>query len=140
MGSSSQAAPAFVRLAAHPLRWRLLTALAAGDLRVRELTALVDAPQNAVSYHLRLLREGGLVAASRSSFDGRDSYYRLDLDQCAQALADTGAVLHPALRPAPPPPAARGGGRACRCCSRAPATVPARRSPRPCCATTPPGA
>ncbi|URN03969.1 metalloregulator ArsR/SmtB family transcription factor [Actinomadura madurae] len=105
MGSSSQAAPAFVRLAAHPLRWRLLTALAAGDLRVRELTALVDAPQNAVSYHLRLLREGGLVAASRSSFDGRDSYYRLDLDQCAQALADTGAVLHPALRPAPPPPA-----------------------------------
>ncbi|MEO3824216.1 metalloregulator ArsR/SmtB family transcription factor [Actinomadura sp. B10D3] len=111
MGTSSQAAPAFVRLAAHPLRWRLLTELAAGDLRVRELTALVGAPQNAVSYHLRLLREGGLVAASRSSFDGRDSYYRLDLDRCAQALADTGAVLHPALRRTPALPAPPGGPR-----------------------------
>ncbi|MGI5169882.1 ArsR/SmtB family transcription factor, partial [Spirillospora sp. CA-253888] len=84
MGSSSQGAPPFVRLAGHPLRWRLLTELAAGDLRVRELTALTGAPQNLVSYHLRLLRKGGLVAATRSSFDGRDSYYRLDLDRCAQ--------------------------------------------------------
>ncbi|MBO2439365.1 helix-turn-helix domain-containing protein [Actinomadura nitritigenes] len=90
--------PEFVRLAAHPVRWRLLTALSAGDLRVRELMARVDAPQNLVSYHLRLLREGGLVAATRSSFDGRDSYYRLDLDRCAQTLAATGAALHPALR------------------------------------------
>ena len=32
MASSSQAAPAFVRLAAHPLRWRLLTELADSDL------------------------------------------------------------------------------------------------------------
>ncbi|GAA4982271.1 ArsR family transcriptional regulator [Actinopolymorpha pittospori] len=98
MASSSQAVPAFVRLAAHPLRWRLLTELAASDLRVRELMALVEAPQNLVSYHLRLLRDGGLVAASRSSFDGRDSYYRLDLERSAQALAATEAALHPALR------------------------------------------
>jgi ArsR family transcriptional regulator, arsenate/arsenite/antimonite-responsive transcriptional repressor / arsenate reductase (thioredoxin) len=98
MASSSQATPGFVRLAAHPLRWQLLTELAAGDLRVRELTALVGAHQNLVSYHLRVLRDGGLVAATRSSFDGRDSYYRLDLDRCAQALAGTGAALHPALR------------------------------------------
>ncbi|MGW5264561.1 arsenate reductase/protein-tyrosine-phosphatase family protein [Microbispora sp. NPDC004025] len=108
MASSSQAAPTFVRLAAHPLRWRLLTELAAGDLRVRELTALAGAPQNLVSYHLRLLRAGGLVTATRSSHDGRDSYYRLDLDRCAQALAAAGAALHPALHPAlrgvPAPP------------------------------------
>jgi ArsR family transcriptional regulator, arsenate/arsenite/antimonite-responsive transcriptional repressor / arsenate reductase (thioredoxin) len=38
-----------------------------------------------------------------SSFDGRDSYYHLDLDRCAGALAETGAALHPALRPEPPP-------------------------------------
>ncbi|MEU8117734.1 ArsR family transcriptional regulator [Spirillospora sp. NPDC049024] len=92
--------PEFLRLAAHPLRWGLLTALAGGDLRVRELMARVDAPQNLVSYHLRLLREGGLVTAVRSTFDGRDSYYRLDLDRCAQSLAGTGAALHPALNPA----------------------------------------
>jgi protein-tyrosine-phosphatase/DNA-binding transcriptional ArsR family regulator len=90
--------PAFVRLAAHPLRWQLLTALAEGDYRVRELVTLLGQPQNLVSYHLRLLRDGGLVTATRSSFDGRDSYYHLDLDHCAEALADTGAALHPALR------------------------------------------
>jgi protein-tyrosine-phosphatase/DNA-binding transcriptional ArsR family regulator len=98
MGSSSQAAPAFLRLAGHPLRWRLLTELAHSDLRVRELVTLVGQRQNLVSYHLRRLRDGGLVAARRSSFDARDSYYRLDLDRCAMALAGTGGALHPALR------------------------------------------
>jgi len=100
---ASTAAPAFVRLAAHPLRWRLLTELAESDYRVRELVTLVGEPQNLVSYHLRLLRDGGLVTATRSSFDGRDSYYHLDLDRCAEALIDTGAALHPALRPEPAP-------------------------------------
>ncbi|MFE7172926.1 ArsR family transcriptional regulator [Streptomyces sp. NPDC057616] len=106
MASSSRAAPPFVHLAAHPVRWRLLTTLAGGDHRVRELVALVGEPQNLVSYHLRLLRDGGLVTAARSSFDGRDSYYRLDLDRCAQVLSATGVALHPALRtrPAPSPP------------------------------------
>jgi ArsR family transcriptional regulator, arsenate/arsenite/antimonite-responsive transcriptional repressor / arsenate reductase (thioredoxin) len=95
--------PAFVRLAGHPLRWRLLTALAESDYRVRELVTLVGEPQNLVSYHLRLLRDGGLVTATRSSFDGRDSYYHLDLGRCGDALAETGAALHPALRPVSEP-------------------------------------
>jgi ArsR family transcriptional regulator, arsenate/arsenite/antimonite-responsive transcriptional repressor / arsenate reductase (thioredoxin) len=102
------APPSFVRLAAHPLRWRLLTELAASDLRVRELVELVSQPQNLVSYHLRLLRDGGLITARRSSFDARDSYYHLDLDRCAHALAATGTALHPALladTPAAIPPA-----------------------------------
>ncbi len=90
--------PAFVRLAAHPLRWKLLTTLADSDFRVRELVRRVNEPQNLVSYHLRLLRDGGLVTSTRSSFDGRDSYYHLDLARCADALAETGAALHPALR------------------------------------------
>lgn len=106
--SGAAAPPSFVRLAAHPLRWWLLTELARSDLRVRELVALLGQPQNLVSYHLRLLRDGGLVTAARSSFDGRDSYYRLDLDRCGRELAGTGAALHPALRTAtaaPPVPA-----------------------------------
>jgi ArsR family transcriptional regulator, arsenate/arsenite/antimonite-responsive transcriptional repressor / arsenate reductase (thioredoxin) len=74
VASSTRAAPAFVRLAGHPLRWRLLTELAGSDLRVRELVALVAQPQNLVSYHLRLLRDRGLVTAARSSFDRRGSY------------------------------------------------------------------
>ncbi|MBE1493419.1 protein-tyrosine-phosphatase/DNA-binding transcriptional ArsR family regulator [Amycolatopsis lexingtonensis] len=95
--------PAFVRLAAHPLRWSLLTALAGGDLRVRELAEHVGQPQNLVSYHLRLLRDGGLVVVTRSSSDGRDSYYHLDLDRCSAALTATGAALHPGLLREPAP-------------------------------------
>jgi protein-tyrosine-phosphatase/DNA-binding transcriptional ArsR family regulator len=104
--SSGQLAspPEFVQLAAHPLRWRLLTELANSDYRVRELVALVDEPQNLVSYHLRLLRDGGLVTSSRSSYDGRDTYYHLDLDRCAAGLSATAAALHPALRRAPESP------------------------------------
>src|SRR5919107_718862 len=93
----SRAAPAFVRLAGHPLRWQLMTELAHSDLRVRELVTLVGHPQNLISYHLRLLRDGGLVTVTRSSFDGRDSYYHLDLDRCAHVLTDCGTALHPAL-------------------------------------------
>ncbi len=113
MAPSGQPAapPVFVPLAAHPLRWRLLTELAHSDYRVRDLVTRVDQPQNLVSYHLRLLREGGLVTATRSSFDGRDSYYHLDLDRCAEALTESGAALHPALRQyaAPPIPPGRPG-------------------------------
>jgi len=88
--------------------------LAGSDHRVRELVTRLEQPQNLVSYHLRLLRDGGLVTATRSSADRRDSYYHLDLDRCADGLAGSAAALHPALRtePAPPgPPRAREGGR-----------------------------
>lgn len=81
------------------------------DYRVRELVARVGEPQNLISYHLRLLRDGGLVTATRSSFDGRDSYYHLDLDRCAAALAETGATLHPALRQDATPPIPKVGRR-----------------------------
>ena len=89
--------PVLMRMAAHPLRWALLTELAASDRRVRELVAAVGEPQNLVSYHLRLLREAGLVTVRRSSFDARDTYYHLDLTRCATAFGEAAAALHPAL-------------------------------------------
>lgn len=93
--------PPLMQLAAHPLRWALLTELASGDHRVRELAAAVGEPQNLVSYHLRLLRSAGLVEARRSSFDGRDTYYWLNLTKCAKAFRESAAALHPALAPGP---------------------------------------
>jgi protein-tyrosine-phosphatase/DNA-binding transcriptional ArsR family regulator len=93
--------PPFVRLASHPLRWRLMRELVHSDRVVRELMALVGEPQSLVSYHLRLLREGGLVSTRRSSADGRDSYYAIDLVACAEALQSTGTALHPALLAGP---------------------------------------
>ncbi|WP_245681507.1 arsenate reductase/protein-tyrosine-phosphatase family protein [Actinomadura kijaniata] len=92
--------PLLMRMAAHPLRWALMTELASSDRRVRELVAAVGEPQNLVSYHLRLLRKAGLVTARRSNFDGRDTYYHLDLARCASAFGDAATALHPALAPA----------------------------------------
>src|SRR4051812_9009911 len=93
--------PAFVRLTAHPLRWRLLRELVQSDRAVRELTALIDEPQSLVSYHLRQLPEGGLVSARRSAADGRDTYYAIDLAACQRELQAAGGGLHPALWLAP---------------------------------------
>jgi protein-tyrosine-phosphatase len=93
--------PAFVQLAGSHLRWSLLRELAQSDRRVRELTKATDQPQNLVSYHLGKLRQAGLVTMRRSNADGRDVYYHLDLEKCADFLASTAEALHPALRPPP---------------------------------------
>jgi ArsR family transcriptional regulator, arsenate/arsenite/antimonite-responsive transcriptional repressor / arsenate reductase (thioredoxin) len=93
--------PAFLRLAGHPLRWQLLSELARSDRRVRELCSLVGEPQALVSYHLGQLRGERVVSMRRSSADGRDVYYSLDLARCGELLAATGSALHPGLRPAP---------------------------------------
>jgi protein-tyrosine-phosphatase/DNA-binding transcriptional ArsR family regulator len=100
----------FLRVVADPRRWRLMVELARSDRRVSELTRLVGDPQNLVSYHLRELRDAGLVSCRRSSFDGRDSYYRLDLARCGELLCEVGVALHPGLRltVSPPPPRRRG--------------------------------
>jgi protein-tyrosine-phosphatase len=110
-------APEFVRMAAHPLRWQLLTELAGSDRRVRELTERVGGPQNLVSYHLRLLRDGGLVTARRSTFDGRDTYYHLDLDRCSTSLTGTGGALHPSLQLQAPAPLSPNGVRVLFACT-----------------------
>ena len=104
--------PAVLRLVGHPLRWRLLRELALSDRRVRELRARVGEPQSLVSYHLGQLRQARLVRTIRSSFDGRQTYYSVDLSRCAELLAGAGEALHPGLRlvipPVDPAPMRRG--------------------------------
>jgi ArsR family transcriptional regulator, arsenate/arsenite/antimonite-responsive transcriptional repressor / arsenate reductase (thioredoxin) len=93
----SQPPPAFLRLAGHPLRWRLLSELARSDRRVGELCELAGQRQSLVSYHLRQLRDGEVVSARRSIADGRDTYYVLELERCGELLVSAGASLHPGL-------------------------------------------
>lgn len=69
-----------------------------------ELTDLLEKPQNLVSYHLAALRKAGVVTARRSSADGRDTYYRVDLIRCRDLLGAAGAALHPGLRLEPAAP------------------------------------
>src|SRR5882672_4364899 len=94
--------PGFLQLAGHPLRWRLLRELARSDRQVRELTGLLGHKQSLISYHLGRLRSAQLVSMRRSSADGRDAYYTLNLTRCGELLASAGGALHPGLRFVPP--------------------------------------
>jgi ArsR family transcriptional regulator, arsenate/arsenite/antimonite-responsive transcriptional repressor / arsenate reductase (thioredoxin) len=102
-GHGVSSPPRFLRLAGHPLRWHLLSELARSDRRVGELCALAGRRQSLVSYHLRQLRDGGLVRMRRSAADGRDSYYVLDLPRCGELLSSAGMSLHPGLASPPSP-------------------------------------
>lgn len=107
VGTIRDPAPAtFLQLVGHPLRWQLLAELARSDRVVSELTGLVGQPQNLVSYHLAKLRDARLVSGRRSSADGRDTYYTIDLGRVSSLLATAGAALHPALRLVAPAPSA----------------------------------
>jgi ArsR family transcriptional regulator, arsenate/arsenite/antimonite-responsive transcriptional repressor / arsenate reductase (thioredoxin) len=105
------APPPVLQLAAHPIRWRLLSELARSDRPVRELTWLLGEPQSLVSYHLAKLRTGELVTMRRSSADRRDAYYTVNLRRCGELLGSAGAALHPGLRLEPLPPLKRGATR-----------------------------
>jgi protein-tyrosine-phosphatase len=95
--SLSLSPPDFLKLLAHDLRWSLVTALARSDHRVHELVQLLGQPMNLVSYHLKQLRDQRLVTERRSSADGRDVYYSLDLDLLRTRYFAAVAALHPAL-------------------------------------------
>src|SRR4051812_16956461 len=97
--------PDALQVVAHPHRWRLLRELSRSDRRVGELTELLGEPQSLVSYHLRELRAAGWVSPRRSSFDGRDSYYRVDLARCGEVLRAAASSLDPGLRLEPVAPA-----------------------------------
>jgi DNA-binding transcriptional ArsR family regulator len=62
---------------ADPARREVMSALAHGDLSAGEVAALFPISRPAVSRHLRVLREAGLV---RDELVGRRRVYRLDLD------------------------------------------------------------
>jgi protein-tyrosine-phosphatase len=101
-GVQELSAPGLLQLLGHPLRWRLLRELARSDRLVHELTSLLGESQNLVSYHLGKLRGAELVSARRSSADGRDTYYTVNLTRIGAVLATAGSALHPGLRLAAP--------------------------------------
>ena len=63
------------RALADPSRRRVLDELALGERTVSELCALFETTQPAISQHLRVLREAGLVRFNKV---GRSRYYALD--------------------------------------------------------------
>lgn len=91
------ALPPLIKLLAHELRWQMIQMMAVGDYRVNELVKLTGQPLNTVSYHLKLLRQGGVVTMRPSEADGRDNYYSLDLDRLGEHYRAAGFDLHPSV-------------------------------------------
>jgi DNA-binding transcriptional ArsR family regulator len=69
---------------ADPARREIMSALARGELSAGEVAALFPISRPAVSRHLRVLREAGLV---RDELVGRRRVYRLDVDGLAPVTA-----------------------------------------------------
>lgn len=67
-----------------PSRRRILELVSGRERSVRELTDALKVTQPAVSQHLRVLREAGLVTARP---DGARRLYRVDLDGLAGVRA-----------------------------------------------------
>ena len=78
-------------------RLRILERLRRGERCVCELTDALDAAQSRLSFHLRILKEAGLVTDRR---DGRWTYYAVNPD----ALSEAGEVIGD-LAPGTGPPA-----------------------------------
>lgn len=83
-------AVALFRSLADPTRLAIVRQLAAGELRVVDLTARVGLAQSTVSAHLACLRGCGLVT---SRADGRQSYYSLAEPSLLELLASAERVL-----------------------------------------------
>jgi ArsR family transcriptional regulator len=80
-----------------PARLAIIEALRGGTTCVCELTPALGMPQNLLSYHLRILREAGLISGERS---GRRIEYRIE-PSAIHDLQRSVASLLPTLAEAP---------------------------------------
>jgi ArsR family transcriptional regulator, arsenate/arsenite/antimonite-responsive transcriptional repressor len=89
---------ALFKAVADPMRLRLLSLIAChdgGESCVCDLTAAFDVTAPTISYHLKILREAGLISAERR---GTWVYYRVN----PQVMAQMSAVLVPQAAAAVP--------------------------------------
>lgn len=87
--ASAGRAASLLRLLGNERRLMILCQLADGELSVGQLQPGVGLSQSALSQHLALLREDGIVATRR---DGQQIYYRI-VDEAALRLIATLAEL-----------------------------------------------
>ncbi|HEX6939693.1 MAG TPA: metalloregulator ArsR/SmtB family transcription factor [Longimicrobiales bacterium] len=87
------------RALADPKRLRILELLRDGERCVCELTEALGLGQSLLSFHLRALKDAGLVRDRRV---GRWVYYALEpacIDELQEVLAALGAAARPQLPP-----------------------------------------
>ncbi|MEB3256063.1 MAG: metalloregulator ArsR/SmtB family transcription factor [Synechococcaceae cyanobacterium] len=88
-----------LRALADPIRLQVIEALADGERCVCDLTAELGLAQSKLSFHLRVLREAGLLVARQS---GRWVIYRLQSEAIERLQAWLGELVVHCARPAPP--------------------------------------
>lgn len=74
MSRHAEAAAALMKALANPKRLQILCVLGEGEVSVGALNARIDLSQSALSQHLALLRNDGLVDSRRES---QTIYYRI---------------------------------------------------------------
>lgn len=77
-------------------RLRIVCTLYRGEKSVRELEAVVGLSQSALSQHLSLLRENGIVTARR---DAQNVYYSLNDRRITQILIALGRFYRVGITP-----------------------------------------
>ena len=91
-------ARALLKAMADPLRLQVLEALGAGERCVCELTSELGLAQSKLSFHLKVLREAGLIEARD---EGRWVYYSLRTDAIEQLRGWLGDLATKCSTPAP---------------------------------------
>ena len=84
---------------AEPIRIRVVQALQHGERCVCDLTGDLDLAQSKLSFHLKVLKEAGLIRARQ---EGRWVYYRLEPSALTSLQAWLGQLAAGCRTPAPP--------------------------------------
>lgn len=90
--ASAARAAALLRSLANERRLMILCQLADGELAVGELLPRVGLSQSALSQHLALLRDEGIVATRR---EGQSIFYRLSDPAALQVIATLAEIFCP---------------------------------------------
>ena len=96
---SAESARLMLKALADPIRLQLLEALGSGERCVCELTAELGMAQSKLSFHLKVLKEAGLLNARE---DGRWVYYSLAPQALQELRAWLGALASHCTTPAAP--------------------------------------
>lgn len=78
-----------------PARWAILEKLRVGTRCLCELAADLGMPSNLLSYHMKRLREAGLVVGMKR---GRRIEYRMDPARVERLRRELGALANPRAR------------------------------------------
>ena len=88
-----------LRALAEPIRLQVVQALARGERCVCDLTGDLDLAQSKLSFHLKVLKEAGLIRARQ---EGRWVYYRLEPSALLLLRDWLGQLAEACLSPASP--------------------------------------